>query len=69
RSTGKIIMFTLLALGFIVASYFGVRMLRTPAPDSSAVVDSLAADSVAPAAPAASDTTQQPLTSAPPRTP
>jgi hypothetical protein len=43
-----------------------VQMLRTPAPDSSAVIDSLAADSVAPTAP---DTTLRPPTSAPPQTP
>ena len=66
RSTGKMIMFALLALGFIVASYFGVQMLRTPTPDTATVTDSLAADSVASPAP---DTTQQPPTSAPPRTP
>ena len=66
RSTGKIIMYALLAIGFIVASYFGVQMLRTVPPDSAAVSDSLAADSVAPVAP---DTTQQPPAAAPPRTP
>ena len=66
RSTGKIIMYALLALGFIVASYFGVQMLRNAPPDSSAVSDSLAADSVAPATP---DTAQQPPVAAPPRTP
>lgn len=55
RSTGKIIMFALLALGFVVASYFGVQMLRSPTPDTSVVADSVApaADSV----PVRSDTT------------
>ena len=42
RSTGKIIMFALLAIGFVVASYFGVQMLRKVPPDSTAVVDSVA---------------------------
>lgn len=47
RSTGKIIMYALLALGFIAASYFGVQMLRTPTPDTTAIVDSAAvADSL-----------------------
>ena len=66
RSTGKIIMYALLAIGFIVASYFGVQMLRSVPPDSAAVSDSLVADSVAPVSP---DTTQQPPAAAPPRTP
>jgi PPM family protein phosphatase len=48
RSKGKLIMFALLAIGFIIASYFGVQMLRTATPDSSAVSDSVApADSTA----------------------
>jgi serine/threonine protein phosphatase PrpC len=66
RSTGKIIMFALLALGFVVASYFGVQMLRNPAPDSAAVTDSLAADSLPPAVP---DTALQQPSPAAPRTP
>ena len=66
RSTGKIIMYALLALGFVVASYFGVQMLRAPAPDSAAVRDSLAVDSLAPAVP---DTTLQQPSPAAPRTP
>ena len=58
RSVGKLIMYALLALGFIAASYFGVQMLRqAPLPDSGAVIDSLAVDSAAPTTP---DTTQPP---------
>ncbi len=48
RSVGKVIMFALLAIGFVVASYFAVQMLRkAPLPDSSAIGDSVtsAADS------------------------
>src|SRR5687767_12624362 len=70
RSAGKLIMFALLTIGFIVASYFGVQMLRKVPPDSTAIVDSLAADSLAPRgdtlAPAPDTTLQPPST---PRTP